>query len=178
MHLRTTERLLIRHFTRRHLYQWWTGQKHLRPPLHHDHVIGHPRQIRAPRRRASKHDGDRRTSRPRTPRDIAKAAAPGDEDLALYRKIRPRRFDAQNHGKRILARNLSKPRILPQARLAGRPALQRGLVGNDQTLAAADQSDSADDARTRRLTLHPDSCERRDFEKVRTFVEQQLDTLT
>ena len=77
----------------------------------------------------------------------------------------------------ILARDVGQARVLPEARLARGSAFGRRFIGDDQALAAGHQADAADDARAGNFVVHSDAGQRRDFEKVRTFVQQQLDAL-
>ena len=77
----------------------------------------------------------------------------------------------------IFPRDVSQPRVLQQAWFARRAAFRRRFIGDDQALAPFHQPDSADDARARNFSVDPEAGQRRDFQKVRSFIEQRFDPL-
>src|SRR5262249_36152384 len=70
--------------------------------------------------------------------------------------------------------DLGQSRVLALADLADRAAFDRGLVGDDQALAARDKPDATDHAHPDELVLHPVAGQWGDFEKIGAFVEQHL----
>jgi hypothetical protein len=63
VHLGAAELLVVALLAGRHLHQRRSGQVDLRLLLHHHHVVAHPRDVGAARRRASKHETNRRNLR-------------------------------------------------------------------------------------------------------------------
>ena len=83
----------------------------------------------------------------------------------LNGKIGAGGFDQRDRGEVIRRGDLCQSRVLALADLADCAAFDRGLVGDDQTLAARDKPDASDHAHADELVLHAMPGKRRDFRK-------------
>ncbi len=148
----------------------------------HDHrLVAHRRHVGPAGGAGAEDDAHLREAEGAHPRlvveDPPEVVAVG-EDLGLQRQEGPARVHEVEAGQAVLERDLLGPQVLLHRDREVRPALHRGVVGDDHDLAAAHAADPADEAGGGRLTLvHPEPGERPDLEEGRAGVEQPLDPL-
>ena len=148
---------------------------------HDDALVRHRRHIGAARRAGAHHDRDLRNAGRRHVRliveDAAEVVAVG-KNLVLQRQERAAGIDQIDAGQMVLARDLLRAQmLLHRHRIVG-AALDGGVVGDDHALAPADAADAGDDARRRHVAaIHAVRGERRQLEKRRAGIEQQVDAL-
>ncbi len=102
---------------------------------------------------------------------------PGTKILVLDRQIGAGRFNEENARQVILGRNVGEAAIFDLADLADCATFDSSLVCNDHAFTARDETDSANDAGTDVLSIDVDTRQRSDFKKVRSLVQQQIDSL-
>ena len=107
--------------------------------------------------------------------DAAEVVAIG-EDLGLERQEGTARIDEVDAGQPVLERDLLGAEVLPDGHRVVRPALDRGVVGDDHAGRPLDPPDAGDDAGPRRLVVvQPGRRQRTQLEERRARVEQPLD---
>ena len=177
VHLGAAELLVVGVLAGRHLHQRRPGEVDLRLVLDHDHVVAHPRDVRAARGRAAEHQADRRDPGLRAPGQVAEPAPAGHEDLRLHRQVGARRLDHRDRRQPVVLGDVGQPPRLPRRHLADRAALDRGLARGDQALDPGHPADPADQPGARRVARHVLAGERAQLEEVRVAIEHQLDPL-
>ncbi len=100
------------------------------------------------------------------------------EDLVLKRQEGPARVDQVEAGQAVLLGNLLRTQVLLDREREVRAALDRGVVGDDDALAALHDPDPGDDAGGGRLPLvDVPGGERVELEKGAGGVDQAVDPL-
>ncbi len=167
---------LGRHFfAGRRLHERRTAEKDGAGALDDDRFVRHRRHVGAAGGARSHHDGDLRDALRGHPRlveeDAAEVLAVG-EDLGLHRQEGAAGVDEVDARQPVLERDLlGAEMLLDGDRIVG-AALHRGVVRDDDHLAARHAADAGHDTRTRRLVVvHAERRERRKLEERRTRIE-------
>ena len=146
-----------------------------------DALVRHRRHIGAAGGAGAHHDRDLGNACSRHAglivEDAAEVALVG-EDFILQRQERAAGIDHVDAGQMILARDLLRAQmLLHRHRIVG-TALDGGIVGDDNAFAAADAADAGDQARGMNVAaVHAVRGQRRQFEKRRPRIKQQIDAL-
>ena len=176
MHLGSTQLLVGRLLSGRHLDQRGTAQEHLGPLLDHHGVITHRRHVGAAGGRVSENQGNRRDPHPRHLGEIAEPLAAGDEHLGLVRQVGPSRLDQIDQRKPVLPGDVLGAQGLGEAVSIGGAGLAGGVVGGDHALHPGDDSDAGDRVGAEVLVGSPRG-QGRKLEKRGVPIDQQLDSL-
>ncbi len=98
------------------------------------------------------------------------------EDLVLLGQEGPARVHEVDAGQPVLEGDFLGPEVLLHRHRVVGAALDRGVVGNDQHLAAVDQADPGDHARAGRIVVvHAVGGQRRDLQERAAVIEQLVD---
>ena len=109
--------------------------------------------------------------------DPAEVVAVG-EDVGLQRQESAARVDEVDAGQAVLLRDLLRAQVLLHRQREVGAALHRGVVGDDDAVAALDDADPGDDPRRGRLpVVEVPGCECIQLEERRAGVEQAVDAL-
>ncbi len=146
-----------------------------------DRFIRHGRHVGAAGRAGAHDDGDLRDPLGGHARlvveDPAEVVAVG-EDLGLQRQEGAARVDEVHARQAILERNLLRSEVLLHRDGKVRPALHRGVVGDDHHFAPAHAADARHQAGAGGVAaVHPPRGQRRELEERRAGVQQAFDPL-
>ena len=127
------------------------------------------------------HDGDLGDARRRQPRLVRKRAAALHEHLALIEQVRAARLHEMISGS-LFSFAISCHERLPQAHGRNGAALDGAVARHDQRALAGYDADAHDapaahDAGPAVVVMHAEACQRGQFEKRRSVVEQARDAL-
>src|SRR3954466_750192 len=174
MHLRAAELLVVALLPRGHLHQRRTAQADLPPLFDHHDVIANAREEGTACGRVAEHQRDRGDRLRRLASQVAETPATRDEDLTLRRQLRAAGLDQVDDGQPVLFGDLCTSTALLCSERVGRTAAHCRVIRADEAFGALDDTDPGDNGRAD-LVAGPPRCERRQLEKRRVRVEQQLD---
>ncbi len=181
VHVSAAEVLGAHFFAGRGLHQRWAGEKNGALLLDDHRLVAHRRHVGAAGGARPHHHGDLRDpSRRHTGLVVEDASEmlPVGKDLGLHRQKRATRVDEVDAGEAVLERDLLGAQVLLHRHRVVGAALDGGIVGDDQGLAAGDAADSRDHSSGWRFAVvEVVGGEGRELEKGRGGIEQRIDTL-
>ena len=165
----------------RGLHQRRSAEKNRALIAHDDALVRHRRHIGAAGGAGTHHDRDLRNARGRHLRLIVEDAAEMPlvgENLVLLRQECAAGIDHVDAGQIVLPRDILRAQmLLHRHRIVG-AALDGRIVGDDHAFASRDPPDPGDDARRMHIAaIEPVGGERRQFEKRRARIDQEIDAL-
>ena len=150
VHFGAAEILRVDLLTGCRFHQRRAAEKNGPRALDDDRLVGHRRHVRAACGARSHHGCNLRDALGRQPRLIEKDApevlAIG-KHLGLQRKKRPARVDQIQARQPVFERDLLSAQVLLDRNRIVRPALHRGIVGDDDDVALRDATNAGDEAR-------------------------------
>ena len=167
------------HLAGRRLHQRRAAEED-RALLADDHaLVAHRRHVRAAGRARPEDGGDLRDAGLRHGRlvveDAAEVLAVG-EHLVLHRQEGPAGVDQVDAGQPVVQGHLLRAQVLLHRHRVVGAALDGGVVGDDDALAAGDPPDAGDDARGRGVTVvQPVRGQRGELQERAAGVEQRVD---
>ena len=169
------------HLAGRGLHQRRSAEKNRALIAHDDALVRHRRDIGATRGARAHHDRDLRNAERRHLRLIVEDAAEMPlvgENLVLLRQKRAAGIDHVDAGQIVLPGDILRPQmLLHRHRIIG-AALDGGVVGDDHAFAPRDPPDPSDDARRMHVAaIEIIGRQRRQFEKGRAGIDQEIDAL-
>ena len=182
VHFRAAQFLVGRDLAGRGFQQRRPGEEDLGLAAHHDDVVAEARLIGPARGRGAVHHGDDRTPRRRQPRQIGEGRPAADEQFGLAQQVRPRALDELDIGQAVFERDLLEPEALVEAVRRRRAALDRAVARVDGAAYArhranARNASAAAGVRPAIVVVTTEPAQRRDFQPVRTAIEQQVDAV-
>ena len=146
-----------------------------------DRLVAHRRHVRAAGGARAEDGGDLRDAGlghvGLVVEDPAEVLAVG-EDLVLHRQERAAGVDQVDAGQPVLQRHLLRAQVLLHRHRVVGAALDGGVVGDDDALAAGDPADAGDDPGGRRVAVvEAVRGQRRELEERAARVEQGVDPL-
>ena len=165
----------------RRLHQRRAADEDRAGPLDDHRLVAHRRDVGAARGGRAHDDGDLRDPGRRqvglVVEDPAEVLAIR-EHVGLQRQERPARVDEVDARQAVLGGDLLQAQVLLHRHREVRAALDRGVVGDDRDLAAADDPDAGHDPRRRRLAVvHVPGGERRQLEERGAGIHQAVDAI-
>jgi len=144
-------------------------------------LVGHRRDVRATGGAAAEDSSDlgdaHRAHRRLVVEDPAEVLAVG-EDLVLPRQEGTAAVDEVDAGQPVVQRHLLRAQVLLDRHGVVGAALDGGVVGDDDALAAGHPADAGDDARARGLVVvHPGGGQGGQLEERAARVEQRVDAV-
>ena len=165
----------------RRLDQRWAAQEDGAGAADDDGLVAHRRHVGAAGGARAHDEGDLRDAGRAHARlvveDAAEVVAVG-EDLVLERQEGAAGVDQVEAGEAVLERDLLRAKVLLDRHRVVGAALDRGVVGDDDALGAADHADAGHDAGARRVAVvQPVRGQGAQLEERRARVEQPVDAL-
>ena len=181
MHVGAAEFFRGHHLAGRGLHQRRAAEEDRALVAHDDALVRHRRHIGAAGGAGAHHDGDLRNALRRHLRLIVEDAAEMPlvgKDLVLHRQEGAAGIDHVDAGQIVLPRDILRAQmLLHRHRIIG-AALDGGVVGDDDAFAARDAPDAGDDAGGMHVAaIEAVGGQRRQFEKRRAGIDQQVDAL-
>ena len=181
MHVGAAEFFRRHHLAGRRLHQRRAAEKDRALVAHDDALVRHRRHIGAAGGAGAHHDGDLRDALRRHLRLVVEDAAEMPlvrKDLVLHRQEGAAGIDHVDAGQIVLPRDILRAQmLLHRHRIIG-AALDGGVVGDDHAFAPRDPPDAGDDAgRMHVAAIEAVGRQRRQFEKRRAGIDQQVDAL-
>lgn len=165
----------------RSLHQRRTAEEDGALVAHDDALVRHRRHIGAARGAGAHHDRDLRNAGCRHLGLIVEDAPEMPligEDLVLQRQERAAGIHHVDAGQIVLPRDvLGAEMLLHRHRVVG-PALDRGVVGDDDAFAPSNASDAGDNARRMHVAaIDTIGGQRRQFQECRAGIDQKIDAI-
>ncbi len=168
-------------FARGGLHEGRSAEKNRASAFDDDRFVGHGGHVGTARRAGAHDDGDLRNPLGRHPRLVVEDAAEVlavREDLGLQGQKRAAGIHEIYAGQPVVERDLLRANVLLDGDRIVRAALDGRVVGDDEDLAPADAADAGDEPGAWRVVVvHAVRGERRELEKRRAWIDEQLDAL-
>jgi hypothetical protein len=181
VHLRAAQRVAIDDLADRGLHDLRPAEMHAAGAGRHDHLVGQGGDVGAARRAFAEHRGDLRDARRRHAALAIERPAEMvliGENLVALGEVRSAAIDQIDHRKAVLEGDVLGAHVLADGLLEERPALGRGVVGDDHADHAADRADAGHQAGGGHgVVVQPPGGERRQLEKGAERIDQQVDAL-
>ena len=181
VHLGAAELFGGHHLADRRLHQRRTAEEDRALVLHDHRLVRHRRHIGAAGGAGAEHRRDLRNAHRRHLRLVVEDAAEVlavREDLVLQRQERAAGIDQIDARQMVVARDLLRPQVLLHGDGIVGAALDGGVVGDDDAVAAADLADAGDDAAGRDLAvIHAVRRQRRQLQERAAGIEQRGDAV-